>query len=65
MRKTLEEYNHGGFFGEDFMQIVVEKDCECPVPRYRVKSAELQLWQTKENLVAWIRAVADEIEGMA
>ena len=50
---------------EESLRLEVYGDCEIlneRVPRYRIECMELQMWQTKAELVAWIRFCADAIE---
>ena len=66
MKKYLEEYSESFDWRGDYMTLVVEKSIEEGQfsDRYRIKQAELQMWQEKKELVKWLRLCADAIEGM-
>lgn len=64
MKKHLEQYAMHVDWHKDYMGIQVHKNMESPTPLYLVKDCELQMWQHKDRLIAWLRRVADEVEKM-
>jgi hypothetical protein len=64
MRKTTEIYTKGFDFHKDFMTLQVEKNVECKEPQYVIKQMELQMWQSKDRLVEWLKLVTEAIEKM-
>lgn len=64
MNLTTEIYTKGFDHHKDWMTLQVEKCCETKEPRYRIMQMEVQMYQTKERLVEWLRACADAVEEM-
>lgn len=65
MIKIEEKYVINVEWYKDYMRIGLDKNTEHPGGLYRIDHCELQMWQSKERLVSWLRRIADEVEKSA